>query len=1134
MFNAKRAKRFVPLSDTILLDSLSLVPASASFTCYPEKLGLINYATQSIYFPNGRPDSFFVSFKVFPFNISKPIYHRSTHELFPDRTRPANQYAIQYNKSSSTSLMANDGLIKNGNISRGISFGNNQDVVVNSNLNLQVSGKLSPEIDILMAATDNNIPFQADGTTAQLQEFDKVYIQLNNSGNKLIVGDYQLSKPRNGYFMNFYKRSQGMYYENSYTDSSGKNPLKFKTQISGAVSRGKFARQVFFGIESNQGPYRLRGAENEPFIIVLSGTEKIYIDGRLLQRGQENDYIIDYNTGEITFTAKQLITKDKRIVAEFQYAERNYGRSLFFASEEVQIKNTSYYINYFSEQDNPARPLQQTLTQEQKNVLINIGDTLSKALASGVERVTFNTSEVFYRKTDSLVNDLKYSPVYVYSIDPDTAHYRLKFSYVGEGAGNYVQIQSAANGKVYKWVAPLNGVPQGNYEPVIPLVTPKQQQMLTTGLSHSFSPTNNLRIEGVYTKNDINRLSGRDKKNDEGSGVKVISTNTFHINENNKDKGFYANTDYEFIQKQFKQVERFRTVEFDRDWNRQLSGTINNDQQLYNIETGFFSKQYRLGYTAGSFKEGSSYNGFKHGALASFRSKPIDIGYAGSLLNSNNKPINESTNFYRHKANSAFKYKKVRMNLNDEFERNLFKNNSGDSLRNRAYQFHEWEASIQNADSGKTNIRLFYKERSDKLAFKNHLRDSTLAKNIGFQAGVYSIKNNPITVLTTYRQLDIINQVGTSLKPDNTLLNRVEYSPRWFKNLISATVFYETGYGLENKKEFYYLEVAPGQGQYTWQDYNDNGIKELNEFEVAVFADQARYIRIYTPTNQYIKILQNQFSISFNLKPAMVLKTKKGFMAKSLSRFNLQSAVKLDNKTNGNDKYKVLDPFALVADSALISSNNNTRHSLFFNQTSPVFGADFTVIDNKNRQLLLNGIETRSLKSNEIRTRLNVFKNWSLNVSAIASEKGNASQFLTSRNYLIVSREIESKIIFQPTTAFRVSGGYRYSDKLNKLNVSGERAFLNNYGIEFRFNQANKGSLNGKLEFTEIRFNGDANSSVAYEMLSGLKKGNNYTVELSYQRNLGSNIQISLNYNGRKTGDVKFVHLGGAQIRAYF
>ena len=89
--------------------------------------------------------------------------------------------------------------------------------------------------------------------------------------------------------MNLYKRAQGIYLENNYVDSNIN--LTFKTQVSGGISRGKFSRQIFFGIENNQGPYRLKGANNELFIIVLSGTEKIYIDGKLLQRGQENDSV---------------------------------------------------------------------------------------------------------------------------------------------------------------------------------------------------------------------------------------------------------------------------------------------------------------------------------------------------------------------------------------------------------------------------------------------------------------------------------------------------------------------------------------------------------------------------------------------------------------------------------------------------------------------------------------------------------------------------------------------------------------------------------------------------------------------------------------------------------------------------
>lgn len=1135
-----KIKKFKLVSDTLYIDSLSLVPGSVRLNFYGDSIPCsLNYPLHALVFEKGkRPDSISVFYKTFPYDFEKKYFHKNPEIVLKDLSRPNDPFAITFNDSyNSNNFFMNDALNKNGSISRGITFGNNQDVVVNSNLNLQVSGKLTPEIDMVMAATDNNIPFQPDGTTAQLQEFDKVYIQLSDQKTKLIVGDYQLSRPSNSYFMNFYKRAQGAYMSNTYIDSSGKKPVIFRTSAAAAVSKGKFARNVIFGSENNQGPYRLTGANGEPFVIVLSGTEKIYIDGKLLQRGQENDYIIDYNTAEVTFTARQIITKDKRIVAEFQYAERNYGRSLFFAGEEMEAGKLKVYANFYSEQDNKNRPLQQNLTQSQKLILFNVGDTLSKAYYSGAEEVEFNSSDVFYRKKDTVVNSITYQNVFIYSTLSDSAKFRVKFSQVGANNGNYVQISSTANGKVYKWVAPVGGVPQGNYEPVIPLVAPKQNQMLTTGFELTFNKQHNLIMEGVYTKNDINTFSPYNSRDDQGAGYKLKSNNQSFLQKDSSIKDplrAIYNFNYEYVQKDFVQVERFRGVEFQRDWNRPYVDAINTDQHIAFAEAGIEkANKVRLVYGVNSFLEGHYFSGYKQQISSFYKQNRFFAQYNGSYLTTKNAPL--STAFYRHKGLISQGFGRIKLTLSDEFEDNKFKVDSTGLFLPKTYQFWEWESSITNADTSKNRVKLFYRERRDKQAYNNDIKDSTYAQNAGAQLSIYSIKNHPITFLLTYRELHLRNAHSGILKPDNTMLSRVEYSPRFLKGFITSTLFYETGYGLENKKEFYYIEVAPGQGQYAWKDYNGNGIKELNEFEIAQFADQSRFIRVYTPTNQYVKVLQNQLSFSFNLKPAYLIHEESKGIGSFIRRFATQTVYRVDNKTYDNGQFFNEKFFtSLVNDTALLSTNYALRQSVFFNQSAQVFGADYTLSNTKNKQLLLSGFDARDNYSNEIRLRLNFLKAWGVTSNNSNGIKSYSSQFFSGRNYRIVYYDLEQKLSYQPSTAFRLSGIYKFTQKQNKIEGGEQRSTITDYALELKYNQSEKGSFNLRGDFLTIIYNDTENSPIAYEMLNALRPGYNYTWNISYQRNLSGNIQISINYDGRKSPGTNVVHIGGAQIRAFF
>ncbi|MBL7917022.1 MAG: hypothetical protein JNM96_01405, partial [Bacteroidia bacterium] len=194
-----------------------------------------------------------------------------------------------------------------------------------------------------------------------------------------------------------------------------------------------------------------------------------------------------------------------------------------------------------------------------------------------------------------------------------------------------------------------------------------------------------------------------------------------------------------------------------------------------------------------------------------------------------------------------------------------------------------------------------------------------------------------------------------------------------------------------------------------------------------------------------------------------------------------------------------------------------------------------TYTNNSSKQLINGGIETKFLESHELKWRVNFLKWFTLNTDVLSGRKANFSLLFANRNYQIDMLEAESKISYQPGTVFRISASYKYSEKRNTYELANEKAFINTFGSEIKYNQTDKGSILARADFHLIYFNGSNASAVAYEMLSGLNKGENFTWELSYQRNVNANVQISINYNGRKTGtSSNIVHVGGGTVRAYF
>ena len=1131
-FNNLKEKIIWVDADSILIDTLSIIPGSEQVS---EGDSLIDKQLYSFDFGKALffPDSFLkgktlkLVYRTFWLNFTKPYFHKD-YATYRNKsgTKPT-RFSLNNSPSIQGSFLNNSQLHKQGSISRGISFGNNQDAILNSSLNLQMSGKLNNEFNIRAAITDDNIPIQPDGNSQQIQEFDKVFIEVFNKKTSLTVGDFEINSSR-GSFLRLKKKAQGGLF-GTKLKLSEKKDNQLTVKVGAAVSKGQYNRMFFNGTEGNQGPYKLYGANNENYIIVLAGSEQVYIDGRLLERGLDKDYTIDYNQAELSFTPNQPITKDKRITVEFEYSDRNYARFMLYTENEYQHEKGKFYVSFFSNQDSKNQPLQQDLSDSQKELLATIGDSLDQAISPNIEEMEFSNDYVLYKQIDSLVNGFTYSPVYKYSTHIDSARYRLGFSYVGAGNGNYTPVQSLANGKVYGWVAPINGVLQGDYEPVVLLVTPKKKQVVVLGGEYTLSKNSMLDFELAISNNDLNTFS--DLHNDDNLGMALDLGFDRQFEKGKKGIAGLLKTRYQMLNRNFDAVENFRPVEFSRNWNLG-SSTEKIDEHVFGLDLSVQKDQLGIAtLSTEALVQGDQNKALRNGINININRKKFNLSQSTSLLNSENT-VNK-TFFIKNKSDAKLKLGKLAWGAEMEGEFNRWNHLETDSLIANSYSFYEAGSYLESTDSTRNSWKAGYSLRKDYLPLNNSLSAATVGHNFNVRHNYLSPKKQNLKTIFNYRRLQIIDTTLSNSSEEENISSRFETNLKWFKGAITASAFYEIGSGLELKKEYSFIEVNPGQGVYIWNDYNSDNVQQLDEFEEGVYQDTANYIRVFLPGNDYEKILSNQVSLNLTLRPERAWQ-KKQDLRKLASNFSNQFVFRADRKNLPDNFWDNANPFQINPnEGGLKSVNSNIKNTISFKRRKSKFNIDYLVQSATNKLLLVSGFDTRTNFIQGLRSRWKFLKNWVVNENFEWATKEYTSEIYASKNYEIESIKNELTLSWQAQIDWTLSFTYQYLDKENVLSV--EKSTEHKLGPKLSYSVLSKANLTASFNLISIDFNqDDTNTSIAYEMLGGLKPGTNLTWEIQYQQKLAGNLQANLNYSGRKSEGNPTIHIGGVQLRAYF
>ena len=1111
---AFKSKKLVYTNQEIQIDTLALNPNSFKiYNFNNQKIDTsfysFNYQTKKLLFKKEFQDSVKVEYYQLPNFLTKTYTIYDEKKIVPNE----NGRLLTFTENNKKPISVFNGLQTNGSISRGVTIGNNQNTVLNSNLDLQISGKLSENITLKASIQDSNIPLQEGGYSQKLDEFDQIFIELSSKNWNVRAGDLFLENRKTS-FLNFNKKVQGLSSHFNWGNTK-KNDLF----LAASLVRGQYAKSNFTGQEGNQGPYKLRGNSGELYVLIISGSERVYVNGILKERGENKDYIIDYNAGEIIFNATFPITSEMRIVMEYQYSDRNFTRFLSYGGFNHESDKFSIGAYVYSENDVKNQPLQQSLSEEQVQILQNAGDDVTQMNAPSAYEDSYSENKILYKKT--LIGPIE---IFEFSTDETLTLYQVKFTFLGNNLGNYILASNNTIGKIYEYVAPIAGIPQGNYEPIVKLIAPTKIQIATIVSKYSPSDKTEIETEIAISNNDKNLFSGLDDANNQGIASKL------NIKQQLFSKGInvqsFANINY--IQENFKPIERLYNIEFNRDWNITnplgnqvliVGGFQFNSVQKDAIKWKVFGK-----YQFEKLDYSTNFSGNKHVFQAIAKNKSLVFQTQTSLMNSQSDY--SKSDFFRNQNVAKFHFKKNYIGGSFRAENSKEFITQTQTLSNFSQRFTEFGNFLGRGDSTKVFTEIGYLIRQNDSLQSNILKRVNTSFSTYLKSQLIKNDRRNLGVFVNYRTLKFADNRAT----EPSINSRLNYSDSFFNQLIQTTTFYENNSGSIAQQEFTYLEVDPGRGVYMWNDYNNNNIQELQEFEIATFPDLAKYVKVFLPNQTFIRTYQNKLSqtLTFNGNAWQNETGLKGF----LSNFYNQTSLIIDKKVARNSNSFEWNPFS-KSEEDLIGLNNNFRNSLFFHKGKQRNSVTYTYNSSSLKNLLNFGSQENYIKSHQLQYAHLVQKFWLFQLQTNTSNSESISDSYTSRNFSIDGLEVAPKVsyIFSKNASWDVF--YENSKKENTLGNL-ESLKQNQFGTSFNWNTEKGFSMNGIFTYINNDFTGSSSSPVGFQLLEGLQNGRNTTWQLLFQKNITQFLDVSINYNGRKSETSKTIHTGTIQLRAFF
>lgn len=466
-----------------------------------------------------------------------------------------------------------------------VEVGTRRDLALRQSLDLAIDGRLGRDTRVRAVLTDRRTPLEADGTSSRLGDLDRVRVEVEGPTARMVLGDLRFTAPPSE-FLRFDRRLQGAQAEAT--------PGRISAFALGATAPGTYLTREFLGREGKQGPYVLAPPDTSGTAGgIVPGSERVWLDGVALRRGESEDYLIDYGEGTLSFTGKHPVTAYSEITVEYQAPLDRYRRSVYGGGGEWRLGRAAAHavsssagtgsfeeassspasrlqagrlgVAVIREGDDPSRPYF-PLTGAQRDTLRAAGDAVTAGISSGVRFVGPGAGEY-----DRVRNDTLAVSFFLWT-GPGVGSYLVRFDDVGAGLGDYRDTTDVGGRRFFIYA----GRRRGAFLPGTEVPRPRRTTLASLAVAPWLGERFRLRGEAAVSDFDANALSVRDDGDNRGAaGLLEVGAGPFPLGP----VAFSLRSSLRETEARFRPLDRLDTSFFARDWNIATARLASGDRR---------------------------------------------------------------------------------------------------------------------------------------------------------------------------------------------------------------------------------------------------------------------------------------------------------------------------------------------------------------------------------------------------------------------------------------------------------------------------------------------------------------------------------------------------------------------------